>query len=256
MELEKETIYSEIKFLTAGDSSLVMEFGNTISPVINAKIRTLVNSIENSNIAGIRELIPTYRSIQVIYDPLTLTNDELIKKLKEIGSSIKEGSADSYRIVEIPTLYGGEYGPDIDFVADHNGISVEEVIKIHTSTDYLLYMLGFTPGFGYLGGMSEKIAAPRLQIPRTKIPAGSTGVAGTQTGIYPIDSPDGWQLIGRTPIKLYDPLADPPVLLNAGDYIRFTPIRDEAQYLKILEAVNRKDYQVKIIINGEVRTHE
>lgn len=256
MELEKEAMYNEIKFLSAGDSSLVMEFGNTISPLINAKIRSLVNSIEKSNIAGIKELIPTYRSIQVIYDPLCIGYEELIQKLTEIGNSIGEGETDSYRIVEIPTLYGGEYGPDIDFVAKHNGISVEEVIKIHSSTDYLLYMLGFTPGFGYLGGMSEKIAAPRLQIPRTKIPAGSTGVAGTQTGIYPIDSPGGWQLIGRTPIKLYDPLANPPVLLNAGDYIRFTPIRDEIEYLNILEAVNKKDYKVKIIINGEVRTHE
>lgn len=256
MELENGIMYNKIKFLSAGDSSVVMEFGNSISPVINAKIRNIVNSIQVANVLGITELIPTYRSIQVIYNPLEIDYKELIEKLTEIGDSIDEDSANSYRIVEIPTLYGGEYGPDIEFVAEHNGISVEEVIKIHSATDYLLYMLGFTPGFGYLGGMSEKIAAPRLQVPRTKIPVGSAGIAGTQTGIYPIDSPGGWQLIGRTPIKLYDPLADPPVLLNAGDYIRFTPISDEAEYLKILEAVNRKEYKVNIIINGEVRTHE
>ncbi|MDY0235331.1 MAG: 5-oxoprolinase subunit PxpB [Gudongella sp.] len=256
MELEKGIMYDKIKFLVAGDSSLVMEFGNSISPIINSKIRNVLNLIEASDIVGILELIPTYRSIQVIYNPLLIEYDSLIDKLTEIGNSINEDSANSDRIVEIPTLYGGEYGPDIEFVAEHNGITVEEVIRIHSSTDYLLYMLGFTPGFGYLGGMSEKIAAPRLQVPRTKIPAGSTGVAGTQTGIYPIDSPGGWQLIGRTPIKLYDPLADPPVLLNAGDYIRFTPISDESEYLKILEAVNNKDYKVNIILNGEVRTHE
>ena len=256
MELEKGILYDKIKFLTAGDRSIVMEFGNAISPIINSRIRNVVNSIGASDIKGVTELIPTYRSIQIIYDPLIIGYEELIYKLGEIGNSLNEGASDSYRIVEIPTLYGGEYGPDIDFVANHNGISVEEVVKIHSSTDYLLYMLGFTPGFGYLGGMSEKIAAPRLQIPRTKIPAGSTGVAGTQTGIYPIDSPGGWQLIGRTPIKLYDPLANPPVLLNAGDYIRFTPIKDESEYLRILEAVNKNDYKVNIILNGEVRTHE
>ncbi|HHY76979.1 MAG TPA: 5-oxoprolinase subunit PxpB, partial [Clostridiales bacterium] len=149
------------------------------------------------------------------------------------------------KVVEIPTIYGGEYGPDIEFVAQHNNLTVDEVIEIHSSRNYLIYMLGFTPGFPYLGGMSEKIETPRLKTPRTKIPAGSVGIAGKQTGIYPIDSPGGWQLIGRTPVKLYDPLADPPVLLNAGDYVRFVPI-DEKEYKSILKQVEENKYKVKI----------
>lgn len=248
-------MYDSARFLPAGDSSVFMEFGNSISPVINAKIRNMIKGIETSSINGITELLPTYRSIQIMYNPLEIDYDELIKSLKELESTIPEGDAGDYRIVEIPTLYGGEYGPDLEFVAEHNKISVEDVIKIHTSTDYLLYMLGFTPGFSYLGGMSEKIATPRLKTPRTKIPAGSAGIAGTQTGIYPIDSPGGWQLIGRTPVKMYDPLGDPPILLKAGDYVRFVSITEE-EYFEIQKQVEDRKYKVNIIINGEVRGHE
>lgn len=248
-------MYKTTKFIPAGDRSIVMEFGNSISPLINAKIRNMVKSIDETNTKGITEVIPTYRSIQIIYDPLETGFDELVNSLKQLESSMVDGDVGQIRIVEIPTVYGGEYGPDIEFVAEHNNLSVEEVINIHTSSDYLLYMLGFTPGFGYLGGMSEKIATPRLQVPRTKIPAGSTGIAGTQTGIYPIDSPGGWQLIGRTPVKLYDPLGDPPVLLNAGDYIRFVHV-SEKEYLNIAKLVQKNEYKVNIILDGEVRSHE
>lgn len=248
-------MYDKAKFIPAGDVSLVMEFGNSISPLINSKIRNMANILIQTPIKGIIEIIPTYRSISIIYNPIEIEYDELVNHLTELESSLGEGTKGEIRIVELPTVYGGEYGPDIEYVAKHNNLTVDEVIKIHTSRDYLLYMLGFTPGFGYLGGMSEKIATPRLQTPRTKIPAGSTGIAGSQTGIYPIDSPGGWQLIGRTPIKLYDPLAEPPVLLNAGDYIRFVPI-DEEEYLRIEKLVKNKEYNVNIILNGEVRSDE
>lgn len=247
-------MYEQTRFLPAGDSSVFVEFGNSISPDINAKIRNMVRAIEAAEIQGISELVPTYRSIQVLYDPIKIGYDDLIGRLKELESSISEGTAGDYRIVEIPTLYGGEYGPDLEFVAEHNGITADEVVKIHTSTDYLLYMLGFTPGFSYLGGMSEKIATPRLKTPRTKIPAGSAGIAGAQTGIYPIDSPGGWQLIGRTPVKMYDPIGDPPILLKAGDYVRFTSITEE-EYLDIQKKVEDRTYNVNIILNGEVRSH-
>jgi KipI family sensor histidine kinase inhibitor len=248
-------MYDNTKYLPAGDSSVFMEFGNSISPKINARIRNVVKGIETSDIKGVTELLPTYRSIQIMYNPMEIEYDELVGILKELETSIPEGDAGDYRIVEIPTLYGGEYGPDIEFVAEHNKISVEEVIKIHTSTDYLLYMLGFTPGFGYLGGMSEKIATPRLKTPRTKIPAGTAGIAGTQTGIYPIDSPGGWQLIGKTPIKLYDPLGEAPILLRAGDYVRFVNITEE-EFFEIQKLAEQRKYNVNIIINGEVRSHE
>ena len=243
-------MYKQTKYIAAGDKSLVMEFGNSIGPEINAKIRNMVRTLDESKLSGINEVIPTYRSLLIIYEPFLIDYDNLVNELKEMEKSLGDVASDEARIVEIPTIYGGEYGPDIEFVAEHNNLTIDEVIKIHTSTDYLVYMLGFTPGFSYLGGMSEKIETPRLQTPRTKIPAGSTGIAGKQTGIYPIDSPGGWQLIGRTPVRLYDPLTDPPVLLNAGDYVRFVPINEE-DYLEIHDLVNKGQYEVKIIKAGE-----
>lgn len=245
-------MYKETKYIVAGDKSLVVEFGNSISPEINAKIRSMVEALDSEKIGGVNEIIPTYRSILVLYDPLTIEFNELVERLKSIESTLKDGEEGKVTIIELPTVYGGEYGPDIEFVAKHNNLTEKEVIDLHSSRDYLVYMLGFTPGFSYLGGMSEKIETPRLQTPRTKIPAGSTGIAGKQTGIYPIDSPGGWQLIGRTPVKLYTPLEDPPVLLNAGDYVRFVPV-DEKEYLDILEKIEKDQYQINIIQGGEVR---
>jgi inhibitor of KinA len=225
-------MYKEVKYLIAGDRALVIEFGDKIENQVNSKIRSLTVAIEQGNIKGINETVPTYRSLMVIYDPMIIELDELISTLKSIISRMHELKLPDAKVIEIPTLYGGEYGPDIEFVANHNKISIDEVIKIHTDMEYLIYMIGFTPGFPYLGGMSDKIEAPRLQNPRTKIPVGSVGIAGKQTGIYPVESPGGWQLIGRTPVKLYDPSREQPVLLNAGDYIKFVQI-DENEYRNI-----------------------
>lgn len=246
-------MYRKAKFLPAGDQSLVMEFGNTISPEINGRIRNMVKAIDNSSVEGITELIPTYRSLQIFYNPLKIDYASLLSILENLENSLGDEADSSYRIFEIPTIYGGEYGPDIDFVAEDNNLSVKKVIEIHSSRDYLIYMLGFTPGFSYLGGMDERIATPRLENPRTRIPAGSTGIAGSQTGIYPIDSPGGWQLIGRTPIKLYNPEDDPPVLLKAGDYVRFKPV-DEEEYRRIKDLVDRNEYEIKIIEDEVVRS--
>ncbi|MFT5875522.1 MAG: inhibitor of KinA [Clostridium sp.] len=242
-------MYEKIKYLTAGDRALVIEFGDVIEEQVNSKIRSLTIAMEREGIIGIIETIPTYRSLMVIYEPMVIELDELIVKIKSIQSKMDEMKLPSARVIEIPTLYGGEYGLDIEFVAEHNKISQSEVIRIHTSMEYLIYMIGFTPGFPYLGGMNDKIAAPRLQTPRTKIPVGSVGIAGNQTGIYPIESPGGWQLIGRTPVKLYDPYRKDPVLLNAGDYIKFVQI-DEKEYKKI-EALEREG-KYKVTITGKV----
>lgn len=240
-------MYEKAKFLPAGDKSLIIEFGDSISQEINKKIRNMYIALEKSNLEGLSEMIPTYRSLLISYNPLKLKYSNLCEKLREYEENLNDADSEPAKVVKIPTVYGGEYGPDMEFVAQHNDLSVDEVINIHSSQNYLIYMLGFTPGFPYLGGMSEKIETPRLKTPRTKIPGGSVGIAGKQTGIYPIDSPGGWQLIGRTPVKLYDPFAEPPVLLNAGDYVRFVPI-DEKEYKSILKLVEEKKYKVNITL--------
>ena len=238
-------MYERARFLPAGDKALVIEFGDSISPEVNKKVRNMFVTIEKSKLDEILEMVPTYRSLLVYHDPLKAKFYELCKKLREFEEKLSDVDLEPARVVEIPTIYGGEYGPDIEFVASYNNLSVDEIIEIHSSRNYLVYMLGFTPGFPYLGGMSEEIATPRLKNPRTKIPAGSVGIAGKQTGIYPIDSPGGWQLIGRTPVKLFDPFAEPPVLLNSGDYVRFVPV-DEREYKSILNQVKENRYKVKV----------
>ena len=153
-----------------------------------------------------------------------------------IEPTLEEGMTDTTNelvtVVEVPTVYGGEFGPDLSFVASHNHLSEDEVISIHSGTDYLVYMLGFIPGFSYLGGMDPRIATPRLSSPRTLIPAGSVGIAGEQTGTYPSDSPGGWQIIGRTPVTMYDMSKAQAALLNAGDYVRYVPI-DKSEFHRI-----------------------
>ncbi|MBP7072072.1 MAG: 5-oxoprolinase subunit PxpB [Clostridia bacterium] len=239
-------MYEEARYLMSGDKGLVVEFGNEISEPVNEKVRGLYLAIQKSQMPGIYELIPTYRSLLIQYNPLEIEIDSLIEKLSEIEKDLGAIDLPKPRIVEIPTIYGGEFGEDLGFVAEHNGLSEDQVIKIHSSIDYRIYMLGFTPGFSYLGGMSEKIAAPRLKTPRTKIPGGSVGIAGKQTGIYPMESPGGWQLIGRTPVKLYDPSSETPIILQAGDYIRFIPI-DKDEYDYIHDLAEKKQYKIKIV---------
>lgn len=234
-------MYNKARYLPAGDKSLVVEFGNEISKVINRKIRGMMIVLGDQKIRGIAELVPTYRSLTVYYDPLVITFNELCGIISDAEKNLSTLVLPSPQVVEIPTIYGGDFGPDLEFVAQHNKLSVDEVIRIHTSTDYLIYMLGFTPGFTYLGGMSEKISTPRLKTPRTKIPKGSVGIAGNQTGMYPIDSPGGWQLIGRTPLPLYDPSQEIPVMLRAGDYVRFIPI-DAAQYNLLESQISAGEY--------------
>lgn len=219
----------ETKYLLAGDKAIVVEFGDIIDEDINRKVINLMKNIESSSlINSIYEMIPTYRSLMIIYNPLKITFNDLINSVKNIECNLKVLDKREKNIIKIPVLYGNDYGPDIDTVAKHNRLSIEEVIRLHSEAEYLVYMLGFTPGFTYLGGMNNKLETPRLNNPRVKIPEGSVGIAGKQTGVYPIESPGGWQLIGRTPIKLYNPKRENPILLKAGDYVKFTPItKDE-----------------------------
>ncbi|MFZ5627291.1 MAG: 5-oxoprolinase subunit PxpB [Bacillota bacterium] len=237
-------MYDKARFLPAGDKGVVVEFGNSISKEINKKIRSLMLAIEQAELPGIMELIPTYRSLLVLYDPLTWKYSDLILQLEKIEANLGSLKLPEPQVTLLPVVYGGEYGPDLNFVSEHAKLTPEEVIKIHTGTDYLIYMLGFTPGFPYLGGMDERIATPRLQTPRTKIPAGSVGIAGSQTGVYPIESPGGWQIIGRTPVKFFDPAREKPVLLQAGNYVRFYQITSE-EYQEIAQLVEKGLYIVK-----------
>lgn len=242
-------MYEKAKYLISGDSAINMEFGNEISQDINRKIRAVTILIEKRQIRGINELVPTYRSLMVHYNPLLIGYEKLVNILKEIEENTKNIDLPWPQVIEIPVLYGGDYGPDIENVANHNGLTVHELIKIHTSVEYLIYMLGFTPGFPYLGGMDKRIATPRLKSPRTKIPAGSVGIAGEQTGIYPLQSPGGWQLIGITPLELFNPGRENPILLKSGDYIVFKDI-DEKEYGKIKEEVRQGTYKYKVTLKG------
>ncbi len=175
-------------------------------------------------IDGVIEIIPTYRSILILYDPMETHPEKLREEILNRENQIDTEETPSPETTEIPVAYGGDFGPDLEFVAQHNGLTPEEVIEIHTSGTYLIYMLGFTPGFPFLGGLSERIFTPRREKPRQLVPAGSVGIAVNQTGIYPIDSPGGWQIIGKTPTKLYDPTGSPPILLKSGNYLRFKSI--------------------------------
>jgi len=237
-------IYEEPRFLTGGDKAIFVEFGDAIQPELNRRVRHLKLSIEKASIPGIIETVPTYRSLLVYFEPLQINARKLRAMLYSLVQSLVESEIPKPKLIEIPTVYGDEYGPDLEFVATHNGLSTSEVVQIHTGTPYLIYMIGFIPGFPYLGGMSPRIATPRLETPRTKIPAGSVGIAGSQTGIYPAESPGGWRLIGRTPLQLFDPSHEPPALLQVGDYLNFISVTPE-EFTSIKQAVEQGTYSVK-----------
>ena len=216
-----------------GDCAISIDFGQVIDPKINRHIRQTVERIQALQLDGLIELVPTYCALLVQYDAMLYSYADMCHIIEPTFSeSVTDNNNDKVTVIEIPTVYGGEFGPDLGFVASHNNLSEEEVIAIHSGTDYLVYMLGFIPGFTYLGGMDPRIATPRLASPRTLIPAGSVGIAGEQTGTYPSDSPGGWQIIGRTPVTMYDMSKKQAALLSAGDYVRYVPI-DEQEYNRI-----------------------
>ena len=216
-----------------GDCAISIDFGQVIDPKINRQIRQVIEQIKVLQLDGIIELVPTYCALLVQYDAMVYTYSDICRILDPILQEfVTDNVIERVMIVEIPTVYGGEFGPDLGFVASHNHISEDEVVSIHSGTDYLVYMLGFIPGFTYLGGMDPRIATPRLSSPRTLIPAGSVGIAGEQTGTYPSESPGGWQIIGRTPVTMYDMSKKQAALLQAGDYVRYVSI-DENEFYRI-----------------------
>lgn len=236
---------NDVKFLLTGDSSLSVEFGREISKELNNKVHALNILLKESDIDGILETVPTYRSLMIYYDARKLTYEEVTSKFADMLEKLDTVELPKPSVIELPVLYGGEGGPDLEYVAKYNKITAEDVVRIHTSTPYLIYCLGFTPGFPIMGGLSPEIATPRLASPRVLLPANTVGIGGNQTGAYPIDSPGGWQLIGHMPIKLYDPGRRNPVLLSAGMYAQFISInRDE--YIRIKEQVEQGTYECKV----------
>lgn len=224
-------LYREPVVRVVGDRGLLLEQGNSIDPEVNRKVRALAMALGAQRVKGLLEVVPTYRSLLLIYDPLITAPDFLLEAVRSLEARLLEIKIPPPRTVEIPVCYGGEFGPDMEFVASYHGLTVEEVIRIHSAPDYQIYMMGFTPGFPFLGGLPEVLATPRLETPRLMVPAGSVAIAANQTGIYPIASPGGWRIIGRTPLRLFLPELEEPFLYRTGDRIRFRPISREEFYV-------------------------
>jgi KipI family sensor histidine kinase inhibitor len=216
----------EIRHL--GDRGLLVELGAGIDPTVNNRVQRLHQILARENLYGVVETVPAYGSLLVVYDPLQAAPEALALQIEDLCEfDAADEPEELHRLIEVPVVYGGEDGPDLDAVAAYHGLTDEEVIRLHTGTAYRVYMIGFTPGFPYMGQLPEALDTPRRETPRTHIPKGSVAIAQRQTGIYPVVSPGGWQIIGRTPLELFDPLQNKPSLMVMGDEVRFTSITAE-----------------------------
>jgi KipI family sensor histidine kinase inhibitor len=209
-----------VEIRPSSDRSLLVSLGNQISPELHGEVVRLLRAFEELP-RGILNLHPAYSSVLIDFDPRRLGHAEVEEMVRQRIEQAEGAPLDQSCRVEIPVRYGGEYGPDLEDVGRHTGLSPAEVIRLHTSADYLVYFLGFSPGFPYLGGLPPELATPRLLAPRKKVPAGSVAIGGSQTGIYPMETSGGWRIIGRTTLRLFDAEASPPALLRAGDHVRF-----------------------------------
>lgn len=214
----------EWKLSPLGDSAVVMTFGNAIDEAVYQQVQRMADRIERHPVPGIVECVPAFCSITVIYDPLQLTLPSVAEHLQRLASLAEDVAPATERVVDIPVCYCGECGLDLPWVAAYHGLTEEAVIDLHLRETYQVHMIGFLPGFPYLGGLMPALATPRKEEPRLQVPAGSVGLAGAQTGIYPVESPGGWQIIGRTPVSLFHPDQTPPTRLRPGDKVRFKRI--------------------------------
>jgi len=219
--------YNTPTFRLMGDRSLLVELGDEISPSVNQSVQGLFTALDMHKVDGVKDLVPGYRSLLVIYDPLLISAPDLERKIDGFYQGLDHARLPAPRTIEIPIVYGGEQGPDLESVAQYHHITPQEVIDYHTRPTYRVYMIGFTPGYPYLGEVPDAIATPRRKTPRILVPRGSVGIALKQTGIYSVDSPGGWQIIGWTPVNLFDPQGQPPSLLMMGDRVRFQAITAE-----------------------------
>ncbi len=209
------------RIVPLGDSSLLVQFGEEIAPAVNGRVHALASLLDASPFEGMIETVPAYATLLVQYDPLVISFSQVRNFLREKISQVEETAYRKPRQAEVPVRYGGEFGGDLESVARHLQLQVEEVIRIHTQRTYTVFMMGFTPGFPYMGKLDDALIMPRLETPRTRVPAGTVAIAGSQTGIYPIASPGGWQLIGWTPLQLFDPASETPFLFSPGDEVKF-----------------------------------
>jgi inhibitor of KinA len=218
-------MHASVRYMPFGDSGLLVEFGSTINLDINRRVLALCNKLEEEHVEDVQELVPTYRSLLVRYDPTRTSYERLVFLIKDVEEALGTLSAEvGMKELTIPVFYGGEFGPDLKHVAAVHNLTEQQVIELHVEKEYRVYMTGFVAGFPYLGEVADEIATPRLQTPRLKVPAGSVGIAEKQTGIYPCEAPGGWQIIGKTPLRLFDPSKQQPALLKAGDSVRFRQI--------------------------------
>ena len=217
-------LYDAPIFRLMGDRALLVELGDDISASVNQRVQELFTALDLHPVDGVRELVPSYRSLLVVYDPLNISLADLKRTIRDTYQNLDQTELPEPRTIDIPIVYGGEQGPDLESVAQYHQITPQAVIDYHTRPTYRVYMIGFTPGYPYLGEVPDAIATPRRKTPRILVPKGSVGIAKQQTGIYPVGSPGGWQIIGWTPVNLFDPQAQPPSLLMMGDRVRFQAI--------------------------------
>jgi inhibitor of KinA len=220
-------VYETPTFRIMGDRALLVEVGDEINPLVNRKVRELFLKLDGEAVKGVKDLVPCYRSVMVVYDPLEISLSSLREKVIRLSREAKESPLPEPKILEVPVVYGGRFGPDLQWVASFHGIPVEEVVRYHTQPFYHVYMIGFTPGFPYLGEVPKAIETPRRETPRTLVPRGSVAIAQKQTGIYTVQSPGGWHILGWTPLKLFDAGNRPPTPLELGDLVKFFSVPEE-----------------------------
>ncbi len=221
---ESRVVNRDFRIVPSGDSTVVVEFEARIDPALNVRAIRLAEAVRGSHLTGIRDVVPTYCSVAVYFDPLRTSYQPLVDWLERHARIPADSIADAPSPIEVPVCYGGELGPDLSSVAAHANMSPEEVVAIHGSVTYRVFMLGFSPGFAYLGILDERIRAPRHATPRVHVPRGAVGIADAQTGIYPSDTPGGWQIIGRSPVRPFDLSRREPFLFKPGDAVRFVAI--------------------------------
>lgn len=219
------------RIVPVGDAAILVELGETVDPAINAAVLALDARLRALAWPGVVEIVPTYRSLLVHYDPDTVDPEHLVEALRALDPG-HAGPPPEGRLWTVPVAYGGEFGIDLEAVAARHGMTPEQVVALHTAPTYRVYMVGFIPGFTYLGGLDPRLATPRRDDPRARTPAGTISIGGIQAGIASLEAPSGWHLLGRTPVRTFDPERDPAFLLEPGDRVRFVPI-DAATFAEL-----------------------